>query len=108
VLTGKTFLPIDTYAPKEAWLHGYKFINIYRVATDIYAFLGKQYFEKVLKGYEKATHQTLPRNYDKFLIVYCELITWPYQYMLSEKEPWRLEVAKKYGTFLEKIFNDSF
>ena len=103
VLIGKTFLPIDTYAPKETWLHGYKFINIYRVATDIYAFLGKKYFEKVLQGYEEATQQTLPRKYDKFLLVYCELITWPYQYMLSEKEPWRLDVAKKYQSFIEKM-----
>jgi hypothetical protein len=105
VLTGKAFLPIDTYAPKEAWLHGYKFINIYRIATDIYAFLGIECFEKVLEGYERSTKQVLPRKYDKFLLIYCMLITWPYQYMLSEKEPWRLDVAKKYGNFIRDIVN---
>ena len=104
VLIGNNFLPIDTYAPKEAWLHGYKFINIYRIATDIYAFLGKEYFEKVLEGYEKTGGVTLPREYDKFLLIYCMLIDWPYQHMLAEKEPWRLEVAKKYGSFIENIF----
>jgi len=103
VLIGRTFLPIDTYAPKEAWLHGYKFINIYRIATDIYAFLGKKYLEKVLQGYVKATHQTLPRKFDKFLFIYCMMVTWPYQYMLFEKEPWRLDVAKKYQTFITSI-----
>ena len=104
VLTGKEFLPIDTYAPKEAWLHGYKFINIYRIATDVYAFLGKSAFEKVLEGYEKSSGRTLPRSYDKFLVTYCELITWPYQYMLAEKEPWRLSVAEKYGAFIKSLF----
>jgi aminoglycoside phosphotransferase family enzyme len=107
VLTGKSFSLIDTYAPKEAWLHGYKFINIYRLATDIYAFLGKEYFEKVLQGYEETTHQKLPRKYDKFLVIYCELVTWPYQYMLSEKEPERLYVARKYQSFIEKIFQEA-
>lgn len=104
VLTGKEFLPIDTYAPKEAWLHGYKFINIYRIATDIYAFLGKPAFEKVFEGYKKSSGRILPRSYDKFLVIYCELITWPYQFMLAEKEPWRADVARTYGNFIEKIF----
>ncbi len=98
------FLPIDTYAPKEAWLHGYKFINIYRIATDIYGFLGKQGFEEVLRGYEDTSGEKIPRQHDKFLITYCELINWPYQYMLSEKEPWRIEVAKKYEAVLEGVF----
>ncbi|MBU6232481.1 hypothetical protein KGP36_07650 [Patescibacteria group bacterium] len=105
VLVGKEFMPIDTYAPKEAWLHGYKFINIYRIATDIYAFLGKEAFEKVLTGYEKAANVSLPREYDKFLVIYCELITWPYQYMLTEKEPWRLDVARRYQGFIENVYN---
>jgi len=104
VLAGKAFSLFDTYAPKEAWLHGYKFINIYRLATDIYAFLGKEYFEKVLQGYKDTTHEELPRKYDKFLVVYCGLVTWPYQYMLSDKEPERLVVAKKYEAFIESMF----
>lgn len=103
VYTNKTFLPIDTYAPKEAWLHGYKFLNIYRIATDVYGFLGKDGFEKVLEGYEFSTKIKLPRAYDKFLITYCELINWPYQYMLAEKEPWRLEVGQKYEKVLEDL-----
>lgn len=104
VYTDGVFLPVDTYAPKEAWLHGYKFINIYRIATDIYGFLGKHAFEEVLKGYEDTSGEKIPRQHDKFLITYCELINWPYQYMLSEKEPWRLEVAKKYEAVLAEIF----
>lgn len=100
-------LPIDTYSPKEDWLHGYKFINIYRVASDIYAFLGKEAFEQVLQGYEEATGEKLPREKDKFMIIYCELIVWPYQYMLSEKEPRRLDVAKKYEVFINQIFKEN-
>lgn len=103
VLTGKTFLPIDTYAPKEDWLYGFKFINIYRVATDIHAFLGKEYFDQVLKGYEDSTKEKLPREMDKFMLLYCELITCPYQYMLSEKDPSRLDVAKRYHSFLKDL-----
>lgn len=100
------FLPIDVYAPKEQWLHGYKFINLYRVATDILGFLGKEGFNRVIEGYEKASEEIVPRQYDKFLIIYCELINWPYQYMLSEKETWRLDVAKKYGNVIETAYNN--
>ncbi len=103
VFVNNSFFPIDIYAPKEAWLHGYKFLNIYRIATDIYGFLGREGFEKVLAGYEIATNNICPREYDKFLITYCELINWPYQYMLAEKEPWRLEIAKKYENVLSEI-----
>lgn len=105
VFVGGVFLPIDTYAPKEAWLHGYKFINIYRLATDVYAFLGKKHFEEVLRGYQDSTGEILPRQYDKFLIIYSEMISWPYHYMLFEKESWRLEVAKKIKILLEDLFN---
>ena len=104
VFIDKTLLLIDTFAPKEAWLFGYKFINIYRIATDVYVFLGKPYFEKVLEGYQKATGEILPRDYDKFMIIYSELIMWPYQYMLAKQEPWRLTVAKKHEVFLEEMF----
>ncbi|MFA6354472.1 MAG: hypothetical protein WCX12_02190 [Candidatus Paceibacterota bacterium] len=102
-----TLLPMDTYSPKEDWLHGYRFINIYRVASDIYAFLGKDAFEEVLCGYEEATKEKLPREQDKFLIIYCELIMWPYQYMLSEKEKWRIDIAEKYHSFLRDIFENT-
>lgn len=106
VYSNNTLLCMDTYSPKEAWLHGYKYLNIYRVATDIYAFLGKEAFEKVLLGYADATDEKLPRQHDKFLIMYCELIVWPYQYMLIDKDPWRKEVADKYHHFIKQIFND--
>lgn len=98
------FLPIDIFAPKEEWLHGYKFLNLYRIATDIYGFLGKKGFDQVLSGYEFSTKEKLPRDHDKFLITYCELINWPYQLMLSAKEPWRIEIAKKYEDVLNEIF----
>jgi aminoglycoside phosphotransferase family enzyme len=105
VFIDNVFLPIDTYAPKEAWLHGYKFINIYRLATDIYVFLGKKHFEEVLRGYQDSTGETLPRKYNKFLITYHEMISWPYHYMLHEKELWRLDVAKRIKIFLEDLFD---
>lgn len=103
IYTDGKFLPIDTYAPKAAWLYGFKNINIYRVATDFYMFMGKEAFDEVIRGYEEATNQKLPRDWDKFMIFYCELIMWPYQYMLSEKEPWRIEIAKKHQAFLRDI-----
>ncbi len=101
------FMLIDVYAPKEQWLHGYRFMNLYRVATDILGFLGKDGFNKVIEGYEKSSGEKVPRHHDKFLIIYCELINWPYQYMLSEKELWRLDVAKKYGQTIETVYNSN-
>jgi hypothetical protein len=106
VYVNGTYLPIDTYAPKEAWLYGFKNINIYRVATDFYVFMGKEAFNEVIRGFKDATGRKLPRDWDKFMIIYCELIMWPYQYMLSEKEPWRLEVAEKHQEFLKNIWSD--
>ncbi len=105
IYSNGVFLPIDSYAPKEDWLHGYKFISVYRVATDIYAFLGKEHFEEVLRGYSNATNEKLPREWDDFMVIYCELIVWPYQYMLSEKDTWRLDIAKKYEEFIDKLFS---
>lgn len=96
-------LPMDTYAPKEDWLAGYMFLNIYRVATDIHVFLGKEYFTQTLKGYGDSTGTDLPRKFDKFLLLYCELISCPYMYMLSEKDPSRLPVAEKCHQFLSKL-----
>ncbi|MEY2664693.1 MAG: hypothetical protein RIT04_501 [Candidatus Parcubacteria bacterium] len=107
IFSNGTFLLMDTYAPKEAWLLGYKFINIYRLATDIYVFLGKEYFEKVLAGYEQATGQKIPRQYDLFLIMYSVLVQWPYQTILAEKEPWRAGVVEKYRDFVESYFSEN-
>jgi aminoglycoside phosphotransferase family enzyme len=104
VYTNGVLLPMDTYAPKEAWVHGYKFINIYRLASDIYVFLEKEAFEQTLKGYEESTGEKLPREQDKFLILYAELITWPYQYMMAEKEKWRIDIAEKYRLLLKEVF----
>jgi aminoglycoside phosphotransferase family enzyme len=105
IYTDGEYLPIDTYAPKEAWLYGFKNINIYRVATDFYVFMGKKAFDEVIRGYEESTKQRLLRDWDKFMVIYCEIIMWPYQYMLAEKEPWRLEIAKKHQEFIESIFS---
>lgn len=98
-------LPMDTYAPKEDWLHGYRFINIYRLAGDIYVFMGETFFEAVLKGYTDSTMQILPRNFDTFMLIYSELIVWPYQYMLAQTELWRLQVAEKHEAFLHKLIS---
>ncbi|PCI29409.1 hypothetical protein COB55_02255 [Candidatus Wolfebacteria bacterium] len=103
------FYPIDSYAPKKDWLHGYKFINLYRVATDIYNFLGKEGFNAVIEAYQKSSSEEVPRRHDKFLAIYCQLINWPYQYMLAEKESWRLDIADRYGKAVEEIYsNDNF
>ncbi|MFA6227077.1 MAG: hypothetical protein WC631_01165 [Candidatus Paceibacterota bacterium] len=98
-----TFLPLDTYAPKIDWLTGYKFLNVYRIAADIYVFLGKRYFDEVLRGYEKSTNNKIPRGLDNYFILYCQLIVCPYQYMLSENNQSRLAIAKKYHSFLKEI-----
>lgn len=107
VYVNNNLLPIDTYAPKEGWLHGYKYLNLYRLATDIYGFLGKEGFNKVIEGYQTTTANIIPREFDKFLIIYCNLINWPYQYMLSEKELWRKEVAKKYGEVIKQLYDSN-
>ncbi|MES2214331.1 MAG: hypothetical protein V4465_03035 [Patescibacteria group bacterium] len=103
VFTNGVFLPIDTYAPKEAWLYGFKNINLYRVASDFYVFMGREAFDEVIRGFEIGSGQKLPRDWDTFMVVYCEIIMWPYQYMLSEKEPWRIVIAEKHEKFLKDL-----
>ena len=105
VFSNGVFLPIDTFSPKADWRYGYKFLNIYRLATDIYVFLGKECFENTLQGYQDATHQVVPRKLDTFLILYSELISCPYQYMLAEKDPSRLPVAEKCRLFLKGLIS---
>ena len=108
IFSNSILLPIDTYSPKEEWLCGYKYISVYRIATDIYAFLGREYFDEVIKGYEDATHEKIPRKFDLLMILYSELIICPYQYMLSEKDKSRLALAQKHLGFLRetiKLFN---
>lgn len=105
VYTNDTLFPIDTFSPKLEWRQGYKFLNIYRLATDIYVFLGKECFENVLRGYVDSAHVTLPRFSDKFLVLYCELISCPYQYMLAQNDSKRFATAEKCKAFLNELMS---
>lgn len=98
------FFPIDTYPPKESWRRGYKHINIYRIATDVYALRGEKEFRKVLRGYKDFSKEKIEKRYEKFFVVYASVIMCPYFYVLGEHDPLRAKAAKKYHTFLRSYF----
>jgi len=75
----------------------------YRIATDIYGFLGRKGFKEVLRGYGEVSGERAPKEYERFLVTYCNLINWPYMYMFIDKEPWRKQVAEKYERVIMEV-----
>lgn len=100
-----SYLPIDTFAPNPAWLYGYRFINVYRLGADVYVFLGKDAFESVLRGYENARGEALPRSLDRCLLLYSELIMWPYQLMLAEHDKTRKHTSQVHENFIRALLS---
>jgi len=100
----RKLLTIDTYPPKEDWRRGYKHINIYRLATDIYALFGEEGFKSTLKGYTVATGEVLDAEYEGFLVMYSALVMVPYLYMLGEKDELRHKGGVIYHNFLKNYF----
>lgn len=96
---GKLLL-IDTYPPKADWKRGYKYMDVYRFTTDIYALRGEREFREALKGYTDFSKEILESKYEELLVIYAATIMCPHLYMLGERDPLRAEAAKKYHDFL--------
>jgi aminoglycoside phosphotransferase family enzyme len=100
---GKLYL-IDTFPPKEDWLRGHPHIALYRFATDLYAFTGRQeIFEAFMKGYVESG-QEVNRDMDPLYILYAAGIMVSYQYMLAKSDPHHRKGAERYHAFIRDYF----
>jgi aminoglycoside phosphotransferase family enzyme len=101
---------MDTYPPKEEWGLGHKLIPLYRMGIDVWGITGKKdYFEALIEGYESGGNDIkVDRSLDKLYIVYVAGIAVPYLYMLQKTDPTKVEIAKRFHTFLRKYFQRVF
>ncbi len=98
---GKLY-PFDTYAPKKEWCFGPRFLNMYRLASDIYAFSGEGAFRSFVDSYFatlEISHSGKTLEYA--LVLYASLIMVPYLYMLGAENTQKMDSAKKYHSFLK-------
>ncbi len=94
--------PFDTCPPKEAWRFCPALVNIYRLATDVFALVGEKEFRAVLRGYNDYLHLAPPpEETERLLIIYASLIMLPYLYMLGKTDPDKHNAAVKYHNFLK-------
>lgn len=97
---------IDAYSPKDAWRVGSFDIDIFRVASDIYAMSGKEAYDAFLRGVESVEGVRLNPTLHRFHLLYGALIMGPYFYMLSRKDQTYLTHAEKYNQFIEEILTE--
>lgn len=96
-------MPFDTYPPKEEWCFGPRGLNIFRLATDIYALRGEEEFRAVMKGYcESLGREPFTEEMTSLLVLYAALIMVSYLYMLGKTDPLKHESAVKYHDFLKR------
>jgi aminoglycoside phosphotransferase family enzyme len=96
-------LPFDTYSPKDSWRFGPRGLNIFRLATDIYALRGEEEFRAVLKGYcEFLGIEPFTDEMTNLLVLYASLIMLPYLYMLSATDNTKRRAATRYHDFLKR------
>ncbi|PIR83060.1 hypothetical protein COU19_02750 [Candidatus Kaiserbacteria bacterium CG10_big_fil_rev_8_21_14_0_10_56_12] len=99
----KTLLPFDTYSPKDSWRLAPPFLNIYRLATDVYALAGKAAYTEVLKGYFDRSETAKPQDVtERFLVLYSALIMVSYLYMLARTDANKRNAADVYIAFTRK------
>lgn len=104
--THKRLYPFDTFSPKDTWRFGPGLLNIYRLATDVFALVGEKEFHSVLHGYNDFLHLAPPsKETERLLVIYSSLIMVPYLYMISESDPDKRETATEYHNFLKQYAN---
>lgn len=95
--------PFDTYSPKAPWRVGPSLLNLYRIATDIFALVGESKFRAFVDGYHETLFIDAPtKDTEHFFIIYSALIMIPYFYILGQKEHSKMEIALKYHNFLKQ------
>ena len=99
----QTLYPFDTHPPKDSWRFGPPWLNIYRLAADIFALAGEKEFRAVIRGYfEQIKVPSPPDEVERLLIVYSALIMVSSLYMLARTDTGKLESALKYHDFLKR------
>jgi aminoglycoside phosphotransferase family enzyme len=97
------FYPFDTVASKDAWRFGPNLLSVFRLATDVFAFVGEKEFGEVLRGYYEYSQTTLPsEEKQRLLVIYAGLIMMPYLYMLGKTDSDKQKAAIKYHDFLKR------
>lgn len=98
----KTLYPFDTHPPKEAWRFGPSLLNLYRLATDVFALAGEKEFDAVMRGYHEYLKKNRPsQEINHLFIIYASLIMVSYLYMLGKTDIDKQEAAIKYHDFLK-------
>ncbi|MEK7114103.1 MAG: hypothetical protein AAB850_00955 [Patescibacteria group bacterium] len=99
----RMFYPFDVVSSKDAWRFGPFLINIYRLATDVFALVGEQEFRAVLRGYYDCLNRNFPsKETERLLVIYASLIMMPYLYMLGKTDADKHKAAIKYHDFLKR------
>lgn len=94
---------IDIYQPKDNWRIGTFDVDIFKVASDIYALAGESAYGAYLEGVNEIASDYLDKNLSDFYLLYGVMIMAPYFCMLSKKdEKYKLK-AEKYLEFAKKI-----
>lgn len=97
------FYPFDIYAINDSWRFAVPQLNVYRLATDVFAFVGEREFRAVVNGYFDCLQIPPPNKQKEHLFVmYAALIMVPYLYMLARTDTSKKDVAIKYHDFLRR------
>lgn len=95
--------PFDTHPPKDAWRFGPPLLNLYRLATDVFALAGEKEFDAVMRGYHECLKKEMPsRETNRLFVIYAALIMVSYLYMLGTTDTDKHEAAVKYHDFLKR------
>jgi aminoglycoside phosphotransferase family enzyme len=99
----KILYPFDTHPPKDAWRFGPPLLNIYRLATDVFAFAGEKEFRAVMNGYCEYLNISSPdEEVERLLVIYAALIMVSYLFMLVSTDGDKRDAALKYHDFLKR------
>ncbi|NTU66412.1 MAG: hypothetical protein HGB08_00645 [Candidatus Moranbacteria bacterium] len=107
IYSGKELRFMDAYSPKENWLTQTFDMDIFRVASDIYALSGKDAYESYLSGVKEIAGEHMHDEAHEFYLFYGAMIMGPYFFMLSHKDKRYLPMAEKYLKFIADQINQS-
>lgn len=97
------FHPFDIYAINDSWHFAPASVNMYRLATDVFALAGEKEFRAVVRGYYDYLGTKSPeKDAEQLMVIYSAFIMVSYLYMLSQTDAEKREVAIKYHDFLKR------
>lgn len=95
--------PFDTHPPKDAWRFCPTGLNVYRLATDVFALVGEKEFRAVIQGYFGYLNISIPNEKgERLFVMYAALIMVSYLYMLARTDSDKMSAAIKYHEFLRQ------